>query len=93
MVDSAFMNPVKTEQRIWIRLTPDRCVRSRVWLWEGKGREGKGKGKLEKRREGKGREGKGREGKGREGKGRAPDSSGRDTVDFCSTAVRPVWEP
>ena len=83
MVDSAFMNPVKTEQRIWIRLTPDRCVRSRVWLWEGKGREGKGKGKEEKRREGK----------GREGKGRAPDSSGRDTVDFCSTAVRPVWKP
>ena len=78
MVDSAFMNPVKTEQRIWIRLTPDRCVRSRVWLWEGKGREGKGKGREEKRRE---------------EKGRAPDSSGRDTVDFCSTAVRPVWEP
>jgi len=83
VVDSAFMNPVKTEQRIWIRLTPDRCVRSRVWLWEGKGREGKVKGREEKRREGK----------GREGKGRAPDSSGRDTVDFCSTAVRPVWEP
>ena len=81
MVDSAFMNPVKTEQRIWIRLTPDRCVRSRVWLWEGKGRKGKGKGREEKRREEKGREGK------------APDSSGRDTVDFCSTAVRPVWEP
>jgi len=50
------------------------------------GREGTG-------REGKGREEKGREGKGREGKGRAPDSSGRDTVDFCSTAVRPVWKP
>ena len=44
-------------------------------------------------REGTGREGKGREEKRREGKGRAPDSSGRDTVDFCSTAVRPVWEP
>ena len=54
----------------------------------GKVRDGKGRG-----REGKRREGKGREGKGREGKGRAPDSSGRDTVDFCSTAVRPVWEP
>ena len=49
----------------------------------GKVRDGKGRG----------REGKRREEKGREGKGRAPDSSGRDTVDFCSTAVRPVWEP
>ena len=46
-----------------------------------------------KGRDGKGGEGKGREEKRREGKGRAPDSSGRDTVDFCSTAVRPVWEP
>ena len=82
MVDSAFMNPVKTEQRIWIRLTPDRCVRSRVWLWEGKGREGKGKGKG---KEEKRREEKRREGKERDGAGRAPD--------VCSTAVRPVWKP